>query len=112
VTMNRPPRRTGTFGTEAQPVVKLEPVALSKMKSENVDGQDNTTFAPCFTMLKLGLAVLLSGNVPENLPALSHVARPSNRPNAIPFSVRPSSPTLKAGTCNRSHCPGAGKVPI
>src|SRR5262245_26649355 len=49
---------------------------------------------------------------PEAFPARSQVARPSVSENAIPLSVRPSSPTSAAGTSKRTHCPSAGSAPM
>src|SRR5436190_9858450 len=55
-------------------------------------------------------AVVARGSVA--LPALSHVARPSNRVKAMPPILEPSNATCSAGTTRRIHWPAGGKGPI
>src|SRR5262245_41660389 len=49
---------------------------------------------------------------PACTPALSQVARPSNRVKDIPSSTTPSNSTRLAGTSSRTHCPDGGSSPM
>src|SRR5690349_7511994 len=48
----------------------------------------------------------------EDLPASSHVARPSKRVKAMPLRVLPSRPTWLASTSRRTHLFACGRGPM